>query len=133
MLSPLIAIASAASACFLYLLAAAVYNLYLHPLSGLPGPRSWIVFPLLRHIAAMRGLFDIHMREFHDHYGDVVRYALLLFSRRSPQIVLTMLVEGSIQRGSHSLLRKHGKIFTVMGTNSFPNGQRKSLVERPQL
>lgn len=92
MLSPLIALAGAASGCFIYVLAAAVYNLYLHPLSGLPGPRSWIVFPLLRHIAAMRGLFDIRMREFHDHYGDVVRYGLPLFFQRNPRSVLTMLL-----------------------------------------
>lgn len=74
---PLVALAGVISAYLVYVLAVAVYNLYLHPLSSLPGPRSWIVFPLLRHVAAVRGLYDARMREFHDYYGDVVRYDLV--------------------------------------------------------
>jgi hypothetical protein len=57
----------------IYVLVIAVYNLHIHPLSRVPGPRLWIVFPILRQIAGVRGLLDIRMKEFHDYYGDVVR------------------------------------------------------------
>ena len=57
----------------LVILAVSLYNLYLHPLSKVPGPRLWIAFPPLKNVAAMRGLYDRHMREFHEVYGHVVR------------------------------------------------------------
>lgn len=56
-----------------YFLAYALYNVYLHPLRKFPGPKSWIAFPILRHIAAARGLLDERIREFHAQYGGVVR------------------------------------------------------------
>ncbi len=51
----------------------AVYNLYFHPLRAVPGPRSWVIFPLLRHYAAIAGTLDEQSRRFHVKYGDVVR------------------------------------------------------------
>jgi hypothetical protein len=73
MFAPITILAGGVTGSLLYILATAVYNLYLHPLNNIPGPRLWIVFPILRHVSGMRGLFDIHMREFHDYYGDIVR------------------------------------------------------------
>ena len=52
----------------------AIWNLFFHPLRYLPGPKSWIVFPILRHLASTRGVFDARMREFHRRYGDTVRF-----------------------------------------------------------
>lgn len=56
------------------LLLKAVWNLFFHPLRHLPGPKSWIAFPFLRHLAAIRGLLDICMRDFHQQYGEIVRF-----------------------------------------------------------
>ncbi|KAL4894428.1 cytochrome P450 [Aspergillus ambiguus] len=52
----------------------AVRNVYLHPLRHIPGPKAWIAFPILRHVAAVRGRFDVQMRAYHAKYGDVVRF-----------------------------------------------------------
>lgn len=60
-----------------HVLAYALYTVYLHPLSKFPGPKSWIAFSILRHIAAARGLLDERIREFHAQYGEVVRYTSL--------------------------------------------------------
>ena len=60
-----------------YFLANALYNVFLHPLSKYLGSKSWIAFPILRHIAAARGLLDERIREFHAQYGEVVRYTPL--------------------------------------------------------
>jgi cytochrome P450 len=51
----------------------AIYNTFFHPLRNVPGPKLWIVFPLLRHFAAVRGTMDEQICEFHEKYGDVVR------------------------------------------------------------
>ncbi|CAG8422584.1 unnamed protein product [Penicillium salamii] len=50
-----------------------LYSVYLHPLRHIPGPKSWIVFPILRHISAIRGCLDTDIRDFHTKYGPVVR------------------------------------------------------------
>jgi hypothetical protein len=68
-----ILIASAFCTWVVYVLAVAFYNVYLHPLKNVPGPKLWVAFPLFRQISAMRGLLDIRMREFHGFYGDTVR------------------------------------------------------------
>ena len=57
-----------------YYLAIAFYNVYLHPRSKFPGPKLWIAFPVLRHVAAARGQLDEKIRDFHARYGVVVRY-----------------------------------------------------------
>ena len=53
----------------------AIYNVYVHPLRTFPGPKAWIAFPILYHIAAMRGVLDMNVRALHEKYGDVVRFA----------------------------------------------------------
>jgi hypothetical protein len=44
-----------------YLSGSAIYNVYLHPLRGTPGPKVWIAFPFFYHLAAVRGLLDQNM------------------------------------------------------------------------
>ncbi|KAL5356419.1 cytochrome P450 [Aspergillus floccosus] len=61
--------------CLMYSFLRAVWCLYFHPLRHVPGPRSWIAFPILRHISAIRGQLDTDMRQFHARYGDAVRFA----------------------------------------------------------
>ncbi|KAJ5116064.1 hypothetical protein N7456_000412 [Penicillium angulare] len=61
-------------AIFCYFVLSAARLLLIHPLRHVPGPRLWICFPILRHISAMRGTFDINMRRFHTQYGEVVRF-----------------------------------------------------------
>ena len=58
---------------FLSLVLPAIYNVFFHPLRKVPGPVSWIVFPLLRHFAAVAGTMDQQICRFHEKYGDVVR------------------------------------------------------------
>lgn len=57
----------------LYYLLTAIWLLFFHPLRHVPGPRSWIVFPILRHISAIRGNLDIDLRRFHFEHGSAVR------------------------------------------------------------
>ncbi|KAE8153594.1 cytochrome P450 [Aspergillus avenaceus] len=52
-----------------------IRSVYFHPLRHIPGPKSWIIFPLLRHISAIRGRFDTDIRRFHALYGPAVRYS----------------------------------------------------------
>lgn len=56
--------------------ATAIYNLYFHPLAraGFKGPKLWIAFPILKHIAQCRGIMDECMVGFHRKYGNVVRF-----------------------------------------------------------
>lgn len=51
-----------------------VYKAYLDPLSGIPGPKLWIVFPMIRRIKSIRGTLDRDLRHFHLKYGEAVRY-----------------------------------------------------------
>lgn len=51
-----------------------IHSLYLHSLRHIPGPKSWIAFPVLRHISAIRGCLDTDIRDFHAKYGPVVRF-----------------------------------------------------------
>lgn len=57
----------------IYILASIVYELYFSPLSKIPGRKSWIAFPLLRHVAALRGNLDSEILDIHEKYGDIVR------------------------------------------------------------
>ncbi|BAE59716.1 unnamed protein product [Aspergillus oryzae RIB40] len=59
---------------FLYSLLTAIWYIYFHPLRRIPGPKSWIIFPIMRHASAIRGRFDIDMRQHHAVYGPVVRF-----------------------------------------------------------
>ncbi len=57
-----------------YSLIFAVYQIYFSPLRQIPGPKSWIAFPILRHISAIRGRLDIDCRRFFNQYNtDAIR------------------------------------------------------------
>ncbi|KAH8745301.1 benzoate 4-monooxygenase cytochrome P450 [Diaporthe sp. PMI_573] len=58
----------------LYQLAYGIYQAYLHPLSRIPGPKLWIVFPFIRRIKSIQGTLDRDVRRFHLKYGEAVRY-----------------------------------------------------------
>ncbi|KAL3444516.1 cytochrome P450 [Aspergillus insuetus] len=62
------------TALILYITATAIRSIYLHPLAHIPGPKSWIAFPILRHISAIRGRIHLDLRDLHATYGPVVRY-----------------------------------------------------------
>ncbi|CAK40052.1 hypothetical protein CBS115989_2208 [Aspergillus niger] len=72
MLDPLI-LAIAPGIYFLYSILSIIHALYLHPLRHIPGPKSWIILPLFRHISAVRGRLDADIHRFHEKYGPVVR------------------------------------------------------------
>ncbi|PYH70638.1 cytochrome P450 [Aspergillus vadensis CBS 113365] len=72
MLDPL-TLAIAPCIYLLYSLLSIIHTLYLHPLRHIPGPKSWIILPLFRHISAVRGRLDADIHRFHEEYGPVVR------------------------------------------------------------
>ncbi|KAF7174254.1 hypothetical protein CNMCM6106_008462 [Aspergillus hiratsukae] len=39
-----------------------------------PGPTLWIAFPLVRDITACLGYYDIKIRQYHERYGEILRY-----------------------------------------------------------
>lgn len=51
-----------------------LHSLYIQSLRCIPGPKLWIAFPILRHIAAIRGCLDTDIRDFHNKYGPVMRF-----------------------------------------------------------
>ncbi len=59
----------------LYTLTLAIYSIYFSPLRKIPGPKLWIAFPILRHLAEFSGNMDRQIRAFHETYGEVVRLA----------------------------------------------------------
>ncbi|KAL2845073.1 cytochrome P450 [Aspergillus pseudodeflectus] len=61
-------------ALILYITTTAIRSIYLHPQAHIPGPKSWIAFPILRHISAIRGRIHLDLCRFHATYGPVVRY-----------------------------------------------------------
>lgn len=62
-----------------------VYNLYLHPLSHIPGPPLWIAFPVTKALGMVRGKAEFQIREAHAKYGEAVRIAPNQVSFISPQ------------------------------------------------
>lgn len=63
----------------------ALYNIYIHPLRHFPGPTHWLIFPLLRHIASIRGTREHSIVAHHALYGPVVRSAPDTLTFTSPQ------------------------------------------------
>ncbi|RHZ63454.1 putative sterigmatocystin biosynthesis cytochrome P450 monooxygenase [Aspergillus thermomutatus] len=57
-----------------YIFLSAIKTIFFHPLSHIPGPKSWIAFPLLQHLSAIRGRLDLDLRYWHERYGQVVPF-----------------------------------------------------------
>ncbi|RAL15855.1 cytochrome P450 [Aspergillus homomorphus CBS 101889] len=57
----------------LYYCLSTIYSLFLHPLRHIPGPKLWLIFPVIRYISAIRGRLDTDICHFHAQYGPVVR------------------------------------------------------------
>jgi cytochrome P450 len=56
-----------------YTACSTVYQLYWSPLAAVPGRKLWITFPILKHIAALRGRMDLEIRQMHDDHGPIIR------------------------------------------------------------
>ncbi|KAK0744573.1 cytochrome P450 [Apiosordaria backusii] len=52
-----------------------LYNLFLHPLRSLPGPKLWAATPIPYTRAWLSGRMSSNIHELHERYGDVVRVA----------------------------------------------------------
>ncbi|KAL3459217.1 cytochrome P450 [Aspergillus heterothallicus] len=52
-----------------------IYNLYFHPLSGIPGPRLWASSRLPFVYALIRGTIIHDIQKLHERYGPVIRIA----------------------------------------------------------
>lgn len=63
-----------ASSWLLFHLARGIYQAYFGPLCHIPGPKSWIIFPVIPKVKMLLGTFDQDVRRFHQKYGSVVRY-----------------------------------------------------------
>ncbi|EHK98756.1 putative sterigmatocystin biosynthesis monooxygenase stcF [Glarea lozoyensis 74030] len=51
----------------------AIYNVYFHPLSRFPGPKSWAASRFPREKAMVSGRIHYVLKDLHNQYGDVVR------------------------------------------------------------
>ncbi|KAK4201216.1 cytochrome P450 [Triangularia verruculosa] len=51
------------------------YNLFLHPLRALPGPKLWAATPIPYTRAWLSGRMSSHIHRLHEKYGDVIRIA----------------------------------------------------------
>ncbi|CAI7658254.1 unnamed protein product [Penicillium bialowiezense] len=69
------ALGAAAIALILYSIALVVYRLFFHPLTKYPGPRLAAITHWYAACIAWRGDLHIKSREWHDRYGDIVRFA----------------------------------------------------------
>ncbi|CAN9087059.1 unnamed protein product [Alternaria alternata] len=106
----------------LYILLKAVYNLYLSPLAGYPGPKLWAISRLPWNRANMKGRISWKIRELHDKYGPVVRIApdeisyttsgawKKIYGQRNPEFVKALdgrgIAPASIG-GQRSLMTEH--------------------------
>lgn len=52
-----------------------IYQAYFGPLHHVPGPKSWIIFPVIPKLKTLLGTFDQDIRRFHQKYGTALRYA----------------------------------------------------------
>ena len=100
----------------------AVYNLYLSPLAGYPGPKLWAISRLPWNRANMKGRISWKIRELHDKYGPVVRIApdeisyttsgawKKIYGQRNPEFVKALdgrgIAPASIG-GQRSLMTEH--------------------------
>ncbi|KAJ6153535.1 monooxygenase [Penicillium chermesinum] len=58
-----------------YYVATAIYILYFHPLSRFPGPKLWLITRIPNARSLANGQLMHRIRQFHELYGPVVRWA----------------------------------------------------------
>ncbi|KAF2183917.1 cytochrome P450 [Zopfia rhizophila CBS 207.26] len=68
-------VVSASAILVTYLASTALYNIYFHPLSQLPGPKFWAAFRLPYIVSLWRGKLVYQVFDYHQKYGEVVRVA----------------------------------------------------------
>ncbi|KAM3414128.1 Versicolorin B desaturase [Cercospora zeina] len=73
------------------------YNLFFHPLRKFPGPKLWASTCLVRHFRAIKGDLDIHLRQLHEQYGEVVRFSPTELSFTNSQAWKDIYGHGRIQ------------------------------------
>ncbi|KAK4643845.1 hypothetical protein QC761_404580 [Podospora bellae-mahoneyi] len=64
-----------AGATIMILLSTVLYNLLLHPLRSLPGPKLWAATPIPYTRAWLSGRMSSNIHRLHERYGDVIRVA----------------------------------------------------------
>ncbi|KAK6384738.1 hypothetical protein LTS17_002301 [Exophiala oligosperma] len=92
----------------LAIIAHIVYNLYLHPLSGYPGPLLWRASLLPYLCSLVRGDISYNCKSFHEKYGDVVRISPNELSYRNVQAWKDIYAN----RPGHTLLPKEVNFYT---------------------
>ena len=60
---------------FVYRLAIVIYNLFFHPLATVPGPRFYGASNVLYAWGLIAGNWTYTLKDLHDKYGPVVRFA----------------------------------------------------------
>lgn len=85
-----------------------MYNLYLHPLSGYPGPLLWRASLLPYLCSLVRGDISYNCKSFHEKYGDVVRTSPNELSYRNVQAWKDIYAN----RPGHTLLPKEVNFYT---------------------
>ncbi|KAF4628703.1 hypothetical protein G7Y89_g9455 [Cudoniella acicularis] len=59
----------------LYSLSTGIYNIYFHPLAGIPGPKLWCATRSRNLLSLLTGTLSKEIRQLHEEYGDVIRVA----------------------------------------------------------
>ncbi|KAJ5658528.1 uncharacterized protein N7484_002177 [Penicillium longicatenatum] len=68
-------LATAVSTAIIYLITKVIYNVYFHPLSRFPGPKSHAISRIPYFRRAINGTLPFDMLDLHKRYGDIVRIA----------------------------------------------------------
>ncbi|KAJ6109331.1 cytochrome P450 monooxygenase [Penicillium sp. IBT 16267x] len=68
-------LATAVSTAIIYLFTKVIYNVYFHPLSRFPGPKSHAISRIPYFRRAINGTLPFDMLDLHKRYGDIVRIA----------------------------------------------------------
>jgi cytochrome P450 len=89
----------------------AVYNLLLHPLRPIPGPKLWAATQIPYTLAWLSGRLHVIVHELHEQYGDVVRVAPNRLSFTHPDA--WQCIRGHRKSGQG----EHGKDSTFYFTN----------------
>ncbi|KAJ8113006.1 hypothetical protein OPT61_g4758 [Boeremia exigua] len=77
-----------------------IYNLYLHPLCGYPGPKLWAATRLTWAHAMQSGQYHQKLHAMHERYGDVVRVAPDELSFISPEACRDIYGNRNIRKNS---------------------------------